>query len=280
MSAPTVRRRRLGKLLRGLREAAGMTLEDVERTAGFTTAKLSRIETARVATKTADVEKLLHCYAVEDDVMVQALTALAREGKKRGWWEPYRDVLSAVYADLISLEADASEWRAYYPLLVPGLLQTSAYARAMIGAINMTSPPATVNRLVEVRMGRQSVLTRDSPLEVWAVLPEAALRMHLPEPIMRDQCQRLLDLSDLPNVNVQLMPLDAAPHPGVSGGFAMLTFPEQQDMDIVLVENLTTSLYIEDDVDPYRGAFSRLQAAALPFEESLQRIAKLKEGYK
>ncbi len=257
-----------------------MTLEDVERSTGFTTAKLSRIETARVATKPVDVEQLLRCYSLEDEGMAQALTALAREGSKRGWWEPYRDVLSAVYADLISLEADASEWRAYYPLLVPGLLQTPAYARAMIGAINMTSPQATVNRLVEVRMGRQSVLTRDTPLEVWAVVPEAALRMKLPEPIMRDQCQRLLDLSELPNINVQLMPLDATPHPGVSGGFAMLAFPEQQDMDVVLLENLTTSLYIEEDVDPYRGAFSRLQAAALPFEESLQRISNLKEGHK
>jgi len=279
MSAPTVRRRRLGKVLRGLREGHGMTLESVENATGFTTAKLSRIETARVATRAADVETLLRCYAVEDDAMVRALVALARDGSKRGWWEPYRDVISDVYADLISLEADASEWRAYYPLLVPGLLQTPAYARAMIGAINMTSPPATVNRLVEVRMGRQSILTRDAPLEVWAVVSEAALRMKLPEPIMREQCDRLLDLSELPDVNIQLMPLDAAPHPGVSGGFAMLTFPDMQDLDLVLLEQLTSSLYIEEDVAPYRRAFQRLQATALPFEESVQRIAQLKAGH-
>ncbi|WHM36530.1 helix-turn-helix transcriptional regulator [Streptomyces sp. BPTC-684] len=286
MSAPTVRRRRLGATLRQLREDKSLKLEEVAAKTGFTGAKLSRVETGRVAAKPADVEKLLDVYGVRDRSRREGLVGLAREGGKRGWWQTYKDILSPVYSDLISLEAEASGVRTFQPLLIPGLLQTAAYARAVIAAINMTATPDKVNALVDVRIARQSVLNRPDPLALWAIIHEAALKPVVMggsgAGIMRDQLQRLLDLAELPHVNVQVMPADAAPHPGAAGGFTILGFPERSDLDVVLLENLSNSLYIEDatDVELYGEAFERLRAAALPFDRSLELIEQTKEQAK
>lgn len=281
MSAPTVRRRRLGVALRNLRENADLKLEHVADRAGITVSKLSRVELARVAAKPVDVEKLLDVYQVAHGDQRELLVTLAREGGRRGWWQTYQDILSPVYADLISLEAEASTVRTFEPLLLPGLFQTSSYARAVISAITMVPATDNVNALVEVRMARQSVLTRPDPLHVWAIIHEAALKpVIMGTTIMRDQMQRLLDLSELSNVTLQVMPENAAPHPGTSGGFTILGFPEQSDLDVVLLENLSNSLYIEEakEVEVYGAAFERLRAAALPFDRSLETINHMKDG--
>ncbi|WP_432097539.1 helix-turn-helix domain-containing protein [Streptomyces sp. bgisy100] len=281
MSGPTVRRRRLGAELRGLREGMKLTTEQVAKQFGWHNAKVSRIETGRTAARPADVDSLLDFYNVGDPLKRRALTALAREGNRRGWWQTYTDVLTPAYADFISLEADAQSMQTYESGLIPGLFQTAAYARETISAINMTDPAEEVHRLVEVRRARQAVLTRTNPLEVWAVVDESALRTRMggsPE-TMSDQLQRLLDVSALPNVTIQVMPLDAGPHPGRSGAFTVLSFPERQDLDVVLLENLTNALYIEEqpEVDRYTAAFRRLVADALPRDASLQLIHDLKD---
>ncbi|QKW08032.1 helix-turn-helix domain-containing protein [Streptomyces sp. NA04227] len=284
MSAPTVRRRRLGATLRKLREDAGLTLEVVEERVGFTVAKLSRIETARVAAKAGDVEKLLDLYKFTDEAKREGLLKLVREGGKRGWWQSYREILKPVYQDLISLEAEASGIRTFETLLIPGLFQTSAYARSVIGAINLRATPDKVNALVEVRVARQSVLTRPEPLEVWAIIHEAALRTTVASnpAVMRDQLQRLCDLAELPHVNIQVMAERSAPHPGAAGAFTILGFPERTDLDVVLLESLSNSLYIEDDedVELYGAAFELLRADALGFDKSLEMITELKEATK
>ncbi|MEV7425218.1 helix-turn-helix transcriptional regulator [Streptomyces sp. NPDC091212] len=280
MADPTVRRRRLGSELRRMRESVPLKLDDVEARLGLTTTKLSRIETARINVKPADLDGMLDLYGGVDDAKRAALHSLAKDGGKRGWWQTYRDAISPEYADLISLEADAKSMRCYETVLIPGLLQTSAYARATINAINMTSTPEHVSALVEVRLARQSVLTRPEPLAVWAVIHEAALRPSITSaPVMRDQLQRLLDLSELPHVSIQVLPLDAMPHPGMAGSFTMIGFPETADLDVVLVESLTSALYVEDpaEVSIYGGAFERLRAAALPFDKSADLIAKTKD---
>jgi hypothetical protein len=261
-----------------------MTLDQVQERTGIQAAKLSRIETAYVGVKPADLDVLLDAYHVVDEGenmgKREMLRRLAREGARRGWWQTYRDSITPAYADLISLEAEASSVSTYQASLIPGLLQTAAYARAVISAVNWTSTQEQVSALVEVRQARQAVLTRPDPLTLWAIIHEAALRPNIASPtVMRDQLQRLLDLRDLPHVEIQVLPMDAAPHPGLAGSFAVMGFPESADLDVVLLESLTSTLWVEEaeEVSVYRGAFERLRAAALPLDASSDLIRKAKD---
>lgn len=282
MSDPTVRKRRLGSELRRLREAAGLKLDDVASRTALPASKVSRIEQARIGVKPDDLTSLLNLYGVDDGAKRDALHSIARHGSVRGWWQTYRDIISPAYADLISLEDDAVNMRSYQSTLIPGLLQTAAYARATITAINMTSAPAEVDALVDVRRARQAVLSRPEPLELWAVIHEAALRPRIkgnPQ-MMKEQLQWLLDKQELPHVSIQVLPLDAPPHVGMSGSFAVVGFPETADLDVVHVESLTNALYVEDpaEVSRYGNAFEHLRAAALPFDESADLIERLKDN--
>ncbi|MGC5343779.1 helix-turn-helix domain-containing protein [Streptomyces sp. DT24] len=284
MSAPTVRRRRLGVKLRGLRDSRRWTLEEVAEKSGglITTAKLSRLETARTAAKASDVEMLLNLFGVENAELRSALLALTREGAKRGWWQSYRGVLSPVYEDLISLEAEASSVRSWQIGVVPGLLQTADYAREIITATAMSAAiEERIDALVEVRLARQAVLTsRDTPLGLWAIIDEGVLRaMCAGDGVMRDQLTRLCTLSRRPNINIQILPSQAPPHVGQMGSFSLLGFEDHADLDVVHVESLTSALYVEDgdQVGIYRDAFDRLRAAALPVEASVDRIAEIRE---
>ncbi|MFC9426699.1 helix-turn-helix domain-containing protein [Streptomyces sp. NPDC056987] len=284
MSAPTVRRRRLGAKLRVLR--GNLTLEDVAaKSSGFiTTAKLSRLETARSAAKPRDIEKLLDVYSVDDTDLRSALLSLTREGARRGWWQSYRAVLSPVYEDLISLEADAASVRTWQMGVIPGLLQTAEYAREFMTSISMSAAiEEKIDALVEVRLARQAVLTsREKPLTLWAVIGESALRTRCTgEGVMHDQLTRLHILSRRPNINIQILPADAAPHVGQTGSFSLLGFGDHVDLDVVHIEGLTSALYVEDgeQVTAYRDAFERLTAAALSVEASARRIAEIKEEH-
>lgn len=281
MSDPTVRKRRLGSELRRLREAAGLKLEDVADRTSLPTSKVSRIEKARIGVKPDDLNILLDLYGVDNGDVRDALHSLARHGGVRGWWQTYKDIISPTYADLISLEADAVNMRSYQSTLIPGLLQTAAYARATIDALSMTRTSAEVNALVEVRMARQSVLSRPEPLELWAVIHEAALRPRVKSQpkMMKEQLQWLLDKQDLPHVSIQVLPLDAPPHAGMNGSFAVVGFPETADLDVAYLENLTSALYVEDpaEVSRYGSAFERLRAAALPFDQTADLIERLKD---
>ncbi|MEH0556026.1 helix-turn-helix domain-containing protein [Streptomyces sp. B21-101] len=283
MSGPTVRRRRLGKKLRALRDAQRLTLEDVaEKSRGtFTVAKLSRLELAKSAAKPVDVEALLGLYDVDDNELRGALLSLAREGAQRGWWHSYRGVLSPVYEDLISLEHEASSVRSWQMGAIPGLLQTGDYAREIITATAMSAAvEGRVDPLVEVRLARQSVLTREHPVNLWAIISEGALRTRcVGEGVMRDQLSRLLDRGRRANVTIQVLPLDVPPHVGQLGSYSLLSFDEQPDLDVVHVESLTSALYVEEPehVGVCRDAFERLRAAALSPELSAKRIAEIRD---
>nr|WSW58441.1 helix-turn-helix transcriptional regulator [Streptomyces sp. NBC_00998] len=284
MGAPSVRRRRLGAELRGLREAKGLKQEAAAECigAGWDNTRVSKLESGALGIKADALGKLLDLYGVTDAAKRDVLLALARAGARRGWWQTYTDIISPAYAELIALEADAKSLRSYQTLLVPGLLQTAAYARATISAINTASTPDQVNARVEVRMARQSVLSRPDPLEVWAIIHEAALRSSAVDAaVMRDQCQRLLDLMELPHVSIQLIPLNARPHPGMAGPFTVLGFPESADLDVVHVEHLASALYVEDaaDVAVYGNAFEHLRAHALPFDASADLTARIKQEH-
>ncbi len=280
--AGTVRRRRLGARLRSLR--GELTLEEVSDRSGgaFTFSKLSRLENARSAAKSADVRTLLDLYAgIGRDVrepLRAALLEMAREGTQRGWWWPYRGLIPPEQEDLISLEADATEVLAWRTASVPALLQTADYAREAVAAVPGEAG-ADPDALVQTRLARQSVLTRERPLRLSVVLAEAALRtgaVREGEGVMRDQLARLLALGRRPNIRLQVLPDEAPPHPGQAGSFDVLTFAGLEELDVVHVEGLTRCGFVEEspEVAAHREAFGRLRALALSPEESADRIAR------
>ncbi|AYN34358.1 XRE family transcriptional regulator [Streptomyces albus] len=276
-----MRRRRLGVKLRGLRGSS--TLDEVAaKSAGaINPAKLSRIETARTAAKAKDVELLLDLYGIKGKELRRALLSLTREGARRGWWQSYRGILSSVYEDWISLEAEATTLRTWQMGVIPGLLQTGEYAREIVTATAMSEAiEAKVDALVEIRLARQAVLTRDDPLNLWAIISETALRTKcVGEGVMTEQLGRLLSLGRRPNITIQVLPADASPHAGQMGSYSVLGFEEHADLDVVHVESLTSLLYVEepDHVDVYRSAFERLRASALSIEKSAELISEIRK---
>ncbi|MFC7382450.1 helix-turn-helix domain-containing protein [Sphaerisporangium rhizosphaerae] len=280
---PTVRRRRLGATLRRLRNDAGLTLDEAAALMGWKAPKMSKVENACATIRPVDVAALVKGYGVTDADVSKALENLARDAGKKGWWQTYSGVLAPAYADYISLETDADRISEWCPLLVPGLLQTAAFARETIAGSSMTRTPDEIAALAEVRQARQAVLSRPgNPLELWAIIHEAALhqRFAVRPATMREQLRRLLDAAELPNVTIQIMPLDATPHPGIMGGFSLVVFPGALP-DIVLLENLSGATYIEgEDAIPFARGIDRIRASALSVEDSLARIVHLAEGTK
>lgn len=279
MAVSTVRRRRLGEELRRLREQRKIAADVAAEATGMSLAKLNRIENARTAAKIEDVNKLLDHYGCEDDEFRAGLIAITKDGSKRGWWLSYRDVIDASATDLITLETEASTFKTYEAAFIPGLFQTAEYARLVIDRLRATKA-GTVDDLVQVRMARQSILTRPNPVEVWAVIHEAALQANANRPdIMGPQLDKLLTMSRLANVNIQVMPAGAAIHPGMSGAFVLLGFPQRKDLDVVLVEGLLNGFWVEDptDVELYRAKFQEITAEALPVDSSIAFITAQRE---
>ncbi|MET8156141.1 helix-turn-helix transcriptional regulator [Sphaerisporangium sp. NPDC005289] len=279
---PTVRRRRLGESLRRFRNAAGLNLDDAAAAVGWKAPKLSRIENANAHIRPAEVAALLNAYGVTDPEIFHALEGLAKDAGKRGWWQTYSGIVAPAYADYISLESDGTGIRIFAPLLIPGLMQTAAYARETIAGISMTRTPDEIAALAELRMARQAVLTRPGgPLKMWAVISEAVLhqRFAVRPDTMRDQLRRLREVAELPNITMQVMPLDATPHPGSAGGFSLVSFPDAMP-DVVLLENLIGASYVENvaEVKTFADAFDRIVAAALPVDDSVALIVRMEEG--
>lgn len=260
-----------------------MTLDSAAGAMAWRAPKLSKIEGATQAIKPAEVETLLTVYGVQDAPLKDALKALAQDAGKKGWWQTYSAIVSPAYADYISLETDAETICEWSPLVIPGLLQTAAYARETIAGVTTSRTPEEVVALAEVRMARQAVLSRPGTApELWAIIHEAALHQRFPArpATMREQLRRLLDVSEMPNVTVQLMPLNSTPNPGVVGSFTVTAFPQPMP-PVVLLENLSGATYVEgDDAAPFAKAFDRIRATALPVEDSLARIAELEESHR
>ncbi|MEU3983318.1 helix-turn-helix transcriptional regulator [Streptomyces sp. NPDC026672] len=280
---PAVRRRKLGAELRSLRTGAGLTSGEAARMVGWHQSKVSRIETGASGVKAPDVRLLLDAYGVFDQHLRDLLLALAGSEDASGrhhWWHAYRGVLPPAYRDFISLESQASGMRTLETLVVPGLLQTPEYARAVTRAA-VGEPDDRLDTLVEVRLARQDVLRSDPPLELSAVLDEAVLRREVGGPdVMARQLARLVEAAKLPQVRLQVLPFAAGAHIGVTGPFVIFTFPSTSDLDVVVLDNLTSSLYLErkEDLQAYSDAFNTLQIYALSPEESLDYIAGIGHG--
>ncbi|CAM5635149.1 helix-turn-helix domain-containing protein [Streptomyces hirsutus] len=281
---PAVRRRKLGAELRSLRTSAGFTSGEAARLVGWHQSKVSRIETGTSGVKPADVRLLLDAYGLADVQLRELLLVLAGSddnGGRHHWWHAYRGVLPPTYRDFISLESQASAMRTLETTVVPGLLQTPEYARAVTEAALEGASEERLDTLVEVRLARQDVLRADPPLELSAVLDEAVLRRQVGGPgVMTRQLERLVEAARLPQVRLQVLPFTAGAHIGVTGPFVIFSFSRTSDLDVVVLDHLTSSLYLEwkEDLRAYSEAFNALSVHALSPEDSLDFIAGTAAG--
>lgn len=279
--SPTVRRRRLAGELHRLRDQTGLTGDQVAEQLGWSPSKISRIENARSGVRLADARRLLDVYGVEGAYR-DALLALTRDAAGKGWWEGYSGDIPDEYATLIGMEAEAESVCYWEPQVVTGLLQTEAYARAVIATWQslVTTPPGTIERRVEARLARQGVLTRERALKIFAVLDESVLsRRYGDNCVMFGQLERLAEISQLPNVRLQILPLDGS-HPVGTGAFALFRFAPAHDVslpDVAVIEGLANSRYAEGETETfhYRVAFERLQAESLDSVRSRELIREV-----
>jgi transcriptional regulator with XRE-family HTH domain len=270
---PTLARRQLGAELRRLRDAAGLTIERVAQQLECSDSKISRIERGQVSATPRDVGDMLDLYPV-DDWKREELVQLARQARRRPWWEVEFHDLPLAYA---SYEAAAQTIRIYQVQLVPGLLQTEDYARAVLRALRPGLEPPDVEGRIQVRIRQQAILTRPEPPGVHAVLDEAVLRRPVGSAaVMRRQLERLLAWIEHPNVTVQILPFAAGEHAGMDGAFVLFGFGGPPEMDVVYLENTTNDFLLEegDAVARYRVLFGHLREQALDPEESRAVISK------
>ena len=265
-----MRARQLAAELRRLRDAATLTGEEAAARLGWSPSKISRIETGQTAASPADLRRLLDLYDVTGTAR-ERLEVLGQSAGQRGWWDAYADTLGPEYTALIALEAEAESVRWYSPMLVPGLLQTEAYAREVVRSGLLIAPPGEIERRVQVKMTRQRALTKDGPPQLSVVLDEAAVLRQVGSPeVVREQLAHLITMAGRPNIMIQVLPLAVGAHPATTGEFTILGFPELVAPDVVYLENMTSDLYVEREGEVYRYtlAFDRLRALALGPDES------------
>ncbi|MBC2863827.1 helix-turn-helix domain-containing protein [Streptomyces mexicanus] len=252
----------LGSQLRRLREARGITREAAGYSIRASESKISRMELGRVSFKARDVEDLLTLYGITDEAERTSLLSLVKEANVAGWWHSYSDVLPSWFPTYVGLEGAASLIRVYEVQFVHGLLQTEAYARAVVRRGMKDASEADVERRVALRLERQKYLVSEHAPELHIVLDEAALRRPYGDrEVMRGQLQHLIEMSERPNVRLQVMPFSFGGHAGESGAFTLLSFPEPDLSDVVYVEQLTSALYLDkrEDVAQYDKALTELQ---------------------
>jgi transcriptional regulator with XRE-family HTH domain len=259
-SAPTVLRMILGRRLQERRQGAGASLEDAARALRVTSLTIRRLEKAEVALKPLYVEKLLETYGA-DQQEIDEFVVLAERANEPGWWHTYRDVLPNWFSAYVSLEAGARTLRAYEPHYVTGLLQTHAYARGVLRGGFPNEADEDLGRRVDLRLRRQSLLERPDAPTLWVVLEEAVLHRVVGGPeVMREQIERLLEVSELEHVSVDVVPFTAGAHVGACAPFTYFRFEEPELPDIVYTEVLSGAMYLDQrsDVSAHLEAHNRM----------------------
>jgi transcriptional regulator with XRE-family HTH domain len=268
----TVPRRQLGRYLRDLRNAAGLTVRDAARGLEWSEAKMWRIETGQTSLRSLDVEAMCRIYGAQRE-MTTALMSLARETKARGWWHAFADAMPDYFDLYIGLEAAASQLFDYNGALVTGLFQTEDYARTLIRTDNPGLGDAEVARRVRLRIARQAILRRpiDPPLLQVAV-DESVLRHPVGgAEIMAEQLDHLAEVSELPNVSLRVVPFSARLHHGMlAGPFTLLRFPlngsgDESEPPTVYAELFTGAVYLDkpSEIERYSSAFNAIWQQAL-----------------
>lgn len=273
-SPPTVRRRQLGRELRRLREESGLLAEQLAERLRYSASKLSRIENAKTPIAPGTVHEILDVLGVDGSTR-ERLVTLARQAEEPRWWQSYTDTLPYGYTSYVALESEAVSLRVFEPIVVYGLLQTEAYAAAIVSR----PTPEEAEAFVAVRRARQAVLRGDHPVKLHVVLDEAVLyRVIGGREVLRDQLRHLVEMAKLPNVAIQVLPFesaDALRH--LTGPAVIMEFPGADDAPVVYLENLVGDQWVErpEDVQLYLSAFDRLQRQALSRRKSAELIESL-----
>lgn len=277
--SPTIRRRELGVMLRDLRMGAGLTIDQVAERLLCSPSKISRIETARRALSPRDVRDLCDLYGVIDQAEVDRLMALSRESRQRAWWQEY----DLPYSTYLGLEAEASFIDEYKSGIVPSLLQTEDYARAVIRGMMPLVRGDVVEQYLKATLTRQRLLAQGTPPRLQVILDEAVLHHAVGEPsVMARQLDHILELVKQPNIKIQIVPYEIGAHPGLDSPFAILRFTDSLLPEVVYVEGLVGHLYLERkaDVDRYKQAFNYLGGIALNLDDSIDLIGKVAQGWR
>jgi transcriptional regulator with XRE-family HTH domain len=273
---PTVRRRELGALLRALRHDRGLSVEQVAEQLLCSPSKVSRMEMGQRGATLRDVRDLCQIYGMTDQIQIDRLMGFARSAKEQGWWQSYD--LDPAFASYVGLEAEAKSTKYYQSTIIPGLLQTADYARAMHEAVRPALDEELINQRVKVRLMRQELLKRDPPLVVSAIFDEAALhRLVGGRVIMRAQLEHLIEMSRLSPVTIRVIPYSAGAHEAMDSTFRILEFGSSQIPDVVYVEGLVGFIYLDrpQEVHRYIKVFEELTELALSPKESTELIAGL-----
>jgi hypothetical protein len=276
----TVLRLLVGAQLRRLREASGITREAAGYAIRASEAKISRLEAGRVGFKRRDVADLLAMYGVTDESTRDAVVRLAEQANEPAWWHRYNDTIPGWFSTFVGLEQAAAIIRCYEAQYVPGLLQTEAYANAVIDLGRLVRVDQ-VSQRVELRMHRKELLSVPNPPDYWAVIDEAVLRRIMgSREIMRDQLDHMVEASKRPNITVQVVPFDRSDAAVLGGSFTLLRFTEPDLPDIVYIEQINSALYLNrsEDVDLYLKIVDRLAAGALTPTRSSEMIASVRDA--
>jgi transcriptional regulator with XRE-family HTH domain len=258
-------------VLRALREDRGITVEQAAERLLCSPDKINRIESSFRSGTLRDVRDLCDLYGVTKEAQRRHLMQLARDSKQQGWWERYDG------SKYIGFENDASFIKLYHSAVVPGMMQTAEYTRALHQNSPYNFTPEKVEQVIEVRLIRQRILTRFDPPRFWAILDEATLRRSVGGPAaMRDQLTRIIEVSTLPNVTLQVIPFDAGAHPAIDTSFTILEFNEPVPA-MVYSEGLPGFFYMEKPADVARSQrmFEILSRVSLNEEDSVQFIKRM-----
>jgi transcriptional regulator with XRE-family HTH domain len=277
-SGPTIARWQLGSQLKAMREAAKITQLQIADVLGCSESKIYKIESGDVGINRGDLLVMLDRYRVpEDDPRRETAFDLQKQGKQRGWWAKYGSTIPNNYAMFVGLEGAATEVKNFELAVVPGLLQTENYARAITTAA-FPDQPDEAERRVELRMARQACLTEDPPLKLWGVVDEGVLHRRTGgDDVMRAQLRHLVELSRRPNITIQVLPFSEGWHPGTTGSFQILEFPEEVHSPVAYIVSQAGDVYLEreDDMRRVTLTFTHLQTAALSQAKSRDLIAAI-----
>jgi len=279
LAGPTIRRRRLGADLRRLREQSSLRLEEVAQHLGVAPSTLSRIETGKAPTRTSYLTVMLDLYGVDDPEQRREFMDDAREGQRKGWWAGSDELLPAGTGTYLGLEAEARALRAFQAQVVPELMRTEAYARAVVTASRPELAPEQVDRVVAVQLRRQEVLQGSDPIQLRLVLDESVLLRSLgPASVMREQLERLIRAGSQPMATIQVLGLAAAERPVLAGSFGILSFAEPDDHDVAYAEGIRGQVLLEQresEVHAMRLMFDALSRSARSPRESARLIREL-----
>ncbi|MDN3021967.1 helix-turn-helix transcriptional regulator [Streptomyces sp. S.PB5] len=280
--APTVGQVVLGKRLQELREAAGLKREEAAKVLRVAPATVRRMEMAEVALKIPYVQLLLSAYGVAEEES-DAFVALAEEANQPGWWQRFHDVLPDWFSLYVSLEGAARIIRSYEPHFVPGLLQTEAYARAVMEAGTIAQQGSeTIERHVSLRMTRQELLEKADPPHLWVVMDETVLCRPVGHGgIMREQIDKLLEFAERDRVTLQIAEFAAGPHPGTYAPFSLFRFAEPELPDMAFTEYLTGALYLDSrpEVSAHLEVLDHMTARAASAERTKKILRERRTTY-